>query len=54
MAGQATPGPQQRLGVPERGVEFGKGQLVAAAQVHLDLILRLAIAPEDRQHDEFR
>ena len=52
--GSGYRGPQQRLGVPERGVELGKGQIVAAAQVNLDLVLRLAIAPEDRQYDEFR
>jgi hypothetical protein len=39
---------QQRLGVPERRIEVGKRQLVTAAQVDLDLVLRLAVAPEDR------
>lgn len=47
-------GAQQCLRVSKRGVEVSEGQLVAAtAQVDLDLILRLTIAPEDRQHHEF-
>ena len=37
------PWAQQRLGVQQGGVEIGKDQLVLAAQVDLDLILRLAV-----------
>ncbi|MBO0885668.1 MAG: hypothetical protein J2P17_36105 [Mycobacterium sp.] len=37
----------------DRGIKFGQVQLPHAAQVDLDLVLGLPIAPEDRQHDEF-
>jgi hypothetical protein len=40
--------------VPERGVETRQGEPVTAAQVDLDLVLRLAITSEDRRDDEFR
>jgi hypothetical protein len=39
---------QQRLGAPEGGVEIGKAQVIAAAQVDLDLVFRLSTAAEDR------
>jgi hypothetical protein len=52
--GSGYPGSQQRLGVPERGVETRQGEPVTAAQVDLDLVLRLAITSEDRRDDEFR
>jgi hypothetical protein len=44
---------QQLAGVPERSVQRGQGQTGRAAQVDLDLVLRLSVSPENRQHDEF-